>query len=982
MKNQDKLIKRYELYIYNKYQDLLKSGKNKDILNNFDLAKIFEYYSCIKLSEEFNQEFYEYSDIEPEFKEKNNMSKNDTGIDACNLIDTIVQCKLRDNNLSWKECSTFFGSNICIDDNKQLITKWKKMIITRNKNSELSNNLKYKKELFLDKTYDKDEIINYCENLILDRNIIKKEKVEIRDYQKEAIKLIKDMKQNLIINLPTGTGKNFIIAHSLKPNKFNYLILVPRIILLEQIEAEIVKYKPEYKKYIQKIGDNNSEYKKNRKITICVFNSVKIIDDYIKDFNYIFVDEAHHIVIPEIYKIDDNSIHDDNNDIECDDSDDSEGDDNDGDDSDNDDNDNNSDSDDSDNKKYLQIIKSYQKYNNNIYLSATIDKINGFQYYTKDIREMINKKYLCDYNITIPIFSDDPTNKNICEYLIKNYRNVIIYCNSQKEGKQINNIMNNIQKNCSEYIDCDTKKLERNKIINKYKSGELPFLVNVRILVEGFDAPITKGICFMHMPSSKTTLIQIIGRSLRLHNDKKLANIILPFSNKSDENNINNFLRIMARNDSRIRQSYINKKLGGYIDIFIDEKQQNIDEDNNIELRYEMIYDKIGILRNSEEIWQKNLEDVKKYIDENKKRPSSEDKNNNIKYLGNWLLHQQKKYINEKQIMTKDNIRKIWKEFINDDKYKQYFLSNEQEWNNNLEKVKKYIDENNKRPSSSDSNIDIQKMSKWISAQQINYSKKKKIMKNKTIYEIWKNFINNEKYKKYFTNNVDEWQNNLESVKKYMDENNKRPSVDDKNNNIRYLGQWISDQQKKYKERKYIMSNDIIYKLWTDFIKDDKYKKYFISNENIWQNNLESVKKYIDKNNKKPSTHDKNNDVKKLGQWMSNQHKYYENKKYSMSNENIYNHWKDFINDNKYKQYFISNEDIWQNNLESVKKYIDENNKKPFSIDKDSQIHKLGKWLSTQKDNYSKQKNIMKNNDIYNQWTNFINDDKYKKYFL
>ena len=38
------------------------------------------------------------------------------------------------------------------------------------------------------------------------------------------------MKQNLIINLPTGTGKNFIIAHALKPNKFSYMILVPRII--------------------------------------------------------------------------------------------------------------------------------------------------------------------------------------------------------------------------------------------------------------------------------------------------------------------------------------------------------------------------------------------------------------------------------------------------------------------------------------------------------------------------------------------------------------------------------------------------------------------------------------------------------------------------------------------------------------------------------------------------------------------------------
>ena len=119
----------------------LKSSIN--VNNNYDLAKIFEYYSCIKLSEEFNQEFYEYSDIEPNFKEMHNLSKNDTGIDACNLLDTIVQCKLRDETLSWKECSTFFGSNVILNNNK-LDIKWNKMIKTRNKNSKLSNNLKNK----------------------------------------------------------------------------------------------------------------------------------------------------------------------------------------------------------------------------------------------------------------------------------------------------------------------------------------------------------------------------------------------------------------------------------------------------------------------------------------------------------------------------------------------------------------------------------------------------------------------------------------------------------------------------------------------------------------------------------------------------------------------------------------------------------------------------------------------------------------------
>jgi hypothetical protein len=50
---------------------------------------------------------------------------------------------------------------------------------------------------------------------------------------------------------------------------------------------------------------------------------------------------------------------------------------------------------------------------------------------------MIGMKYLCDYTIHVPIFSNNPTNKNICMHLVNNYRNHIIYCNSRKEGKAI-----------------------------------------------------------------------------------------------------------------------------------------------------------------------------------------------------------------------------------------------------------------------------------------------------------------------------------------------------------------------------------------------------------------------------------------------------------------------------------------------------------------------------------------------------------------
>jgi hypothetical protein len=437
------LIDKYNIYIRDSYDDLIFSGKEID---NYDLDKIFEYYSCIQLSKKYKQQFYEYNDIDPTFKEQNKMTRNDTGIDACNLIDTIVQCKLRKDSLRWEDCGTFFGSQNIFDSVlKKTIVKWDNLIITRNKECKLSKNLKEKLELFTDITYSRDEIIDYCNNLIKNPPKIKKNKDEdfkLRDYQLEAIEVINKNK-NVIISLPTGCGKNVVIIYSIDEKK-RYLILVPRIILMEQIKNELIKHKPELKKKIQTIGDNNNEYDETKNITICVYNSVSVVEKYGGTFDKIFVDEAHHINVPEIYEIeeiDDNESIEENDNII------------------NDDESNISDEeyyseedkesilkDDTEDEiknttGYNKIIKSLSKYNNNVYLSATIDEIKDFTYYKKDIRDMIDNKYLCDYTIHIPIFSDDPSNKNICEHLLRNYRNIIIYCNSQKEGKKINEFL-------------------------------------------------------------------------------------------------------------------------------------------------------------------------------------------------------------------------------------------------------------------------------------------------------------------------------------------------------------------------------------------------------------------------------------------------------------------------------------------------------------------------------------------------------------
>jgi len=195
-------------------------------------------------------------------------------------------------------------------------------------------------------------------------------------------------------------------------------------------------------------------------------------------------------------------------------------------------------------------------------------------------------------------------------------------------------------------------------------------------------------------------------------------------------------------------KNYSIKKLG----IWINTQQinylrkQKIIKNLNIQKLWEEFIEKYNeYFISNEEQWKNKIQEVTKYINENKKRPSNTNKNNKIQKLAAWINTQQINYSKKQQIMKNLNIQKLWEEFI--EKYNEYFISNEELWKNIIKKVEKYIDENKKRPSSKDINDSIKKMGNWINAQQNNYLKKQKIMKNPDIQKLWEEFL--EKYNEY-----------------------------------------------------------------------------------------------------------------------------------------------------------------------------------------------------------------------------------------
>ena len=90
-----------------------------------------------------------------------------------------------------------------------------------------------------------------------------------------------------------------------------------------------------------------------------------------------------------------------------------------------------------------------------------------------------------------------------------------------------------------------------------------------------------------------------------------------------------------------------------------------------------------------------------------------------------------------------------------------------------------------------------------------------------------------------------------------------------------------------------------------------------------------------------------------------------------MKNIEIKKLWESFIENNK--TFFMTFLEIWNDNLNNLEEYIKKHNKLPSQIDNDINIQQLGAWVSTQKTNFEKNRDIMKDMQIRIKWIDFTN---------
>ena len=738
----------------------------------------FEYYSAIHLSKVHEKPYYVWKDLTPVQKEMAGFPINDKGIDLAEETFTSVgQVKYygEKQSIGYGKLATFCGMPALTGRNLVLN-------LLRTSHSCLSSDIQgmVKGGRMTDIPLCTHTFLDTCERIQLEGDVEKddeKKEFVLKPPQQEAKKILiqsDDLERNVIIHLPTGLGKTISFLDYERSHTGCTLILVPTLVLLQQWFEEACKMGfPE--ETIYRIGseDHNTfiEAHLSYRLVLCVFNSCPLVLPYFTSFRKIAVDEAHRVFTSVIYQ-------DEDEEDDCE-----EG---------------REDGEDetseqsitSDNRtSYLsQLHASIRNSHSSVLLSATIEPISDWLYYTYSIREAITAGYITDYQLVCPIFNNHPTDQNVAEYLIrKGETHCIIYTSSIDKCEAFTGLLNTLLPKSAASLHSGVSKQRRDVILSQYEMGEIRFIINVRVLAEGFNSSICSSVVFLHISSNDVFIVQCIGRALRLHPDKTVATIYLPFHTENQEHHISAFLSQLCKIDPVVQKVCSSKTLGTYLTLErgCNGREEGKDEDEDekemsiIEHRYDLILDSMGNCKGMD-IWERRREEWIEIYKRIGKNPSKLSKNSEEKRAGSWQNHQRYKY-------KHGTLKQEYIKLLNDTDGWQWAEREKREWMINLNEWKEQYQLFEK--SSSSKTDTAKRVGKWQNRQRTAY-------KNHTLSSQYIHILNNTTGWKW---EDDTWFKNIESWKIHHD---KYGNISDKSKDdtIRKIGKWQSDQRYYYKK--------------------------------------------------------------------------------------------------------------------------------------------------------------------------------------
>lgn len=317
--------------------------------------------------------------------------------------------------------------------------------------------------------------------------------------------------------------------------------------------------------------------------------------------------------------------------------------------------------------------------------------------------------------------------------------------------------------------------------------------------------------------------------------------------------------------------------------------------------------------------WFERFEELKKFIDDNERRPNKESINPDEKQSGHFMTNTIRNYKYNKDGMKKEDRRCLWEQFCKD--YNKYMLSDDEIWFAKLSELIAYFDNNNKRPSEHST-----KIGKWLRHQIENYNSN--TMPENRI-EKWEQFWN--AHSKYFIGLQDKWFKKFNQYEQYIIKHESLPLAS------KSLGRWGKDNDKSINNGK--MNNDRFNK-WNEL--KQKYSEIF---QDVWFEKLIELSLFIKTYKKLPVySSTKTEKEKIIAQWNNKQIGDYKTKTQGMKDKIKYEKWTEHIL--LHNELYLTQEENWLINYEKTAEYMKNKKKRPSAKNSDENIRALGSWLS------------------------------------
>jgi DNA repair protein RadD len=367
---------------------------------------------------------------------------------------------------------------------------------------------------------------------------------QLRDYQQEAVSAVlkhfRKTNESAVIVLPTGSGKSLVIAELARLAKRKILVLTHVKELVEQNHQKYESYGVTAGIYSAGLKLKETQHQ----VTFASIQSAaRNLDDFSEPYSLIIIDECHRVNLASTELVKDKSKEQTQEKA----------------------------SKLSNSNQYQQIIEKLMQVNPDVKLlglTATPYRLGmGWIYkkhyrgfmrseekrpfehciYELPLRYLIKRQYLTEPNLvdaTIEHYDFSslranasgeysPTdinhllNKNprvtqgIIEQVIElgyKRQGIMIFAATVEHAKEV---FSYLPAKLSALITGATDNTERDKLIKAFKRKEIKYLVNVSVLTTGFDAPHVDMIAILRPTQSVSLYQQIIGRGLRLSDNKK-----------------------------------------------------------------------------------------------------------------------------------------------------------------------------------------------------------------------------------------------------------------------------------------------------------------------------------------------------------------------------------------------------------------------------------------------------------------------------